>query len=68
MPALIAEWGDRDDAYRWIARSLQLDLPLLIERPELVLACLYRRCFFFNDRCFIPVATRLRPTPMRSRS
>ena len=50
LPALIAEWSERSDALSWIARALQLDLPLLIERPELVLTCLYRRCHWLGDR------------------
>ncbi len=52
LPALIAEWSERSDALHWIARSLQLDLPLLIERPELVLPCLYRRCHWLGDTAF----------------
>ena len=50
LPALIAEWSERSDALSWVARALQLDLPLLIERPELVLTCLYRRCHWLGDR------------------
>jgi hypothetical protein len=49
LPALIAEWGERSDPLRWIAIALQLDLPLLIERPELVMPCLARRCGAFDD-------------------
>jgi hypothetical protein len=54
LPALIAEWSERSDALRWVARALQLDLPLLIERPELVLTCLYRRCRWLGDTVFYP--------------
>lgn len=54
LPALIAEWLERTDALHWVARSLQLDLPLLIERPELVLPCLYRRCAWLGDTTFYP--------------
>ncbi len=36
------------------SRTLQLDLPLLIERPELVLPCLYRRCKWLGDIVFYP--------------
>ncbi|HEU0029529.1 MAG TPA: hypothetical protein VFQ53_02765 [Kofleriaceae bacterium] len=43
LPALIEDWLARDDAFRWIARALRLDLPVLVERPELVAPCLHRR-------------------------
>jgi hypothetical protein len=49
LPALIAEWADRSDTLRWVAIALQLDLPLLIERPELVIPCLVRRCIGFDE-------------------
>ena len=52
LPAVIAEWLERSDALHWVARALQLDLPLLIEHPELVLPCLYRRCVGFGDTAF----------------
>ena len=48
LPALIADWQDADDARQWLARALRIDLPLLLERPALVLPALYRRCATFG--------------------
>src|SRR5437879_1758288 len=44
LPVLIAEWLDTDDVRRWIALAIKLDLPILVERPELVVPCVLRRC------------------------
>lgn len=49
LPALIAEWGGRNDPLRWVALALQLDLAFLIEHPELVVPCLVRRTVGFDD-------------------
>lgn len=44
LPALIAEWERTTDERFWLARALRIDLALLVERPALVVPCLYRRC------------------------
>ncbi len=49
LPALIDAWQGFDDARTWIARALRIDLALAIERPEIVLPALYRRCVRFGD-------------------
>src|SRR5262249_18208320 len=36
------------DARRWIARALRLDLPVLVERPDLAVPCVLRRCAWFG--------------------
>ncbi len=49
LPALIEAWERTDDARRWIARALRIDLALAIERPDLVLPALHRRCVRFGE-------------------
>lgn len=44
LPVLIDDWLTAGDARHWIARALRIDLALLVERPELVVPCLLRRC------------------------
>jgi len=44
LPVLIDDWLTAGDARHWIARALRVDLALLVERPELVVPCLLRRC------------------------
>ncbi|HEY6036658.1 MAG TPA: hypothetical protein VIV58_20415, partial [Kofleriaceae bacterium] len=44
LPVLIDDWLTAGDARHWIARALKLDLAVLVERPELVVPCLLRRC------------------------
>lgn len=59
LPALIDAWESTDDARHWIARALRIDLALAIERPDLVLPMLHRRCVRFGDDA--PWFTRAAP-------
>ncbi|MEO8551099.1 MAG: hypothetical protein ABI678_14035 [Kofleriaceae bacterium] len=49
LPVLIEEWAGESDERRWLARALRLDLALLVERPELTVPCLLRRCVWFGE-------------------
>jgi hypothetical protein len=49
LPALIEDWESADDARSWIARALRIDLALAIEKPEIVMPALHRRCVRFGD-------------------
>jgi hypothetical protein len=60
LPVLIDDWMHVGDARHWIARALRIDLALLVERPELVVPCLLRRCTFFGDE-FPPFEQRSAP-------
>lgn len=44
LPVLIDDWLAAGDARHWIARALRVDLAVLVERPDLVVPCLLRRC------------------------
>lgn len=60
LPVLIDEWIDVGDARHWIARALRIDLAVLVERPELVVPCLLRRCTWLGAE-FPPFAQRSAP-------
>ena len=62
LPVLIDEWKDAGDARHWIARALRIDLAVLVERPELVVPCLLRRCTWLGAE-FPPFAQRSAPAP-----
>ncbi|HEY6035908.1 MAG TPA: hypothetical protein VIV58_16650 [Kofleriaceae bacterium] len=49
LPVLIEDWLAAGDARHWIARALKIDLAVLVERPELAVPCLLRRCTWFGD-------------------
>ena len=60
LPILIDEWSAAGDARHWIARALRIDLPVLVERPELVVPCLLRRCEWVGAE-FPPYERRSEP-------
>ena len=49
LPVLIDDWLTAGDARHWIARALRIDLALLVERPELAVPCLLRRCSWMGS-------------------
>jgi hypothetical protein len=62
LPVLIDEWLEVGDARHWIARALRIDLAVLVDRPELVVPCLLRRCTWLGAE-FPPFAQRSAPPP-----
>jgi hypothetical protein len=70
LGALIDAWAPAGDERAWIARALRLDLPLIVEDPERVVACVHRRAawlgadeeasFYDGTRAAPPEAAALR--------
>lgn len=60
LPVLIDDWLGVGDARHWIVRALRIDLAVLVERPELVVPCLLRRCTWLGAE-FPPFAQRSAP-------